>query len=100
MQPWRDNWLAHSLPLGFEQTLLEGRLPDSSLVQGASSSVRFVLIVTVNLTDDYLRVIIYYHIRGSCYFGEIQLCYQGIVFCFVICRREIELDHAFDLVPF
>ena len=31
----------------------------------------FALIVTINLIGDYLRVAIYYHICGSCCFGEI-----------------------------
>ena len=60
----------------------------------------FAFIVVVNLAGDYLRIIIYDHIGGSCYFGEIQPYYQGFVLLLVVGRGEIELDHAFDLVPF
>ena len=62
----------------------------------------FVLafIVAVNLTSDHLRVAIYDHIHGSCYFGEIQSYYQGFVLRFVIGCGEIELDYALNLIPF
>ena len=60
----------------------------------------FTVIVAINLTGDYLRVAIHDHICCSCHFGEIQSYYQGFVFRLVIVRREIESDHAFDLIPF
>ena len=43
MQPWQDGRLAHSPPLGFEQTLLGGHSFISSLAPGTSSSVRLCI---------------------------------------------------------
>ena len=38
--------------------------------------------------------------RGPCCFSEIQPCYQSFVLCFIVGHREVETNHAFNLIPF
>ena len=57
-------------------------------------------MVAINVIGHYLRVIIHDHICSSCRLGKIQPCYQSFILCLVIGRREIKMDHAFDLIPF
>ena len=58
------------------------------------------LIVAVNLVDYYLGIAIYDHAFSSCYLGKIQPYYQSFILCLVIGRKEVKMDHAFDLIPF
>ena len=58
------------------------------------------LIVAVNLTGYNLGIAVYNHIFKFCCFCQVQSCYPGFILCFIIGRREIQMDLAFDLIPF
>ena len=62
----------------------------------------FVLafIVAIDLASYYLGIIVNNHIFNSYRLGEIHPCYQSFVLCLDIGRREINTDHAFNLIPF
>ena len=88
------------LPWDLNKLCLKVVYPILHLLKVLLHPFALALIVAINLISDYLSVAIYYHIHGFFYFGKIQPYYQGFLFYFVICRKAIESDHAFDLVPF
>ena len=70
------------------------------LLQVLFHSFALAFIAAVNLTGDYLRITIHNHALDSYCFGKIQSCYQSIVLHFIISRREIKSNYAFNLIPF
>ena len=57
-------------------------------------------IVAINLTGYYLGIAVYNQIFSSCCLGKVQPRYQGFILYFVIGRREIQMNHAFNLISF
>ena len=57
-------------------------------------------IVVINLTSYYLGIVVYDQIFSFCCLGKVQPCYQDFILYFIIGRKKVQTDHAFDLISF